>query len=339
MKPPAPTVVGRLAPSPTGELHLGHARSFLLAWWSARARGGRVLLRWEDIGSERVRAEFIDGNRRDLEWLGLDWDGAEVVQSDGLGGIRDALDALLQSGAVYPCVCSRRELREARAHDGDLDAPHDPSLRVGAELSSMVEPPYPGTCRGRFGTLAEAFEAAGSGRLPALRFDVAGTGAVRLRDRVWGALELDLAHFGGDFVVGRADPGGAHEVGYQVAVVVDDARGGVTEVLRGEDLLISAARQECVARALDLPSPEWAHVPLVTDAAGERLAKRTHALSLEHLRASGVSATDVVRWVASSCGVDVSATGALRAADCLPGFDLARLPRHAVVAPDWLNRG
>lgn len=326
-----PLVVGRLAPSPTGELHLGHARSFLLAWWSARAAAGRIVLRWEDIGSERVRQTFLDGNRRDLEWLGIDWDGAEVVQSEHLAPIRAAIETLLAKGAVYPCICSRKEVRDAQGLPESappLDAPHGDNL-----LAKHTEAPYPGTCRGRYATLEDAFAACGPERSPSLRFFVAGLGARALHDRVHGDLSIDLARFGGDFVIGRADRKGQHEVGYQVAVVVDDARAGVNEVVRGDDLLVSAARQAWIADALNMPSPAWVHVPLVTDADGQRLAKRTHSLSLETLRAQGRTAAEVVRWVAESCGLPPG--DGVRAQDFLGSFDLMRLPRSPVVAPDW----
>lgn len=336
--PPTPTVTGRLAPSPTGELHLGHARSFVLAWASARAQGGRVVLRWEDIGSERVRAEFLDGNRRDLEWLGLDWD-VEVVQTQRLAPIRAALDQLVAAGAVYPCICSRREVREAQLdapHEAPPRAPHTPA--PGSPLSDLPfttpEAAYPGTCRGRFTSLADAFRAlaaeGASDRLPNLRFDVSTTPPHTVHDLVHAAVAIDLAQHGGDFVVGRAAPNGQHEVGYQIAVVVDDATDGVTEVLRGDDLLPSAARQELIATALGLPSPRWIHVPLVVDANGERLAKRHAALGLATLRERGVSARDVLAWIASSCGLE----GAPQPpAELARAFDLARLPRTPVVAP------
>jgi len=319
-------IVGRLAPSPTGELHLGHARSFLLAWWSARAAGGRVVLRWEDIGSDRVRPAFVEAMRADLAWLGLDHDGEEVVQSARLEPIRTVIDALLADGAIYPCICSRSEVRAAQ---DELAAPHPTSMTLGPDASTgdatartveatasfsgppelaalfvEPEPAYPGTCRERFGSLTEALAELGGERAPALRFDVAKAGARRqVHDVIWGAVEVDLAVHGGDFVVGRGAADGRHEVGYQVAVVVDDAADGVNEVVRGVDLMTSAARQELIAEAASLPSPRWAHVPLVTDANGQRLAKRTRAASLEHLRAAGVPAADVVRWAAVSAGL------------------------------------
>ena len=365
-------IVGRLAPSPTGELHLGHARSFLLAWWSARAAGGRVVLRWEDIGSDRVRPEFVQAMRTDLAWLGLDHDGEEVVQSARLGPIRSVIDGLLARGAVYPCICSRsavraaqdelaaphptRAVREAHteaAAPSPRSAPVDRSTRTDfagppelEELFAEPEPAYPGTCRGRFGSLGAALaELAREGhgqRAPALRFDVARAGSRRrVHDAVWGAVEVDLAVHGGDFVVARGAADGAHEVGYQVAVVVDDAADGVNEVVRGVDLMTSAARQELIAEAAGLPSPKWAHVPLVTDAEGQRLAKRTRAASLEHLRAAGVAAADVVRWAAVSAGlVPAAAAGELHAApDALARLDprepLGGLARSPVVLPDF----
>ena len=294
--PPSSSVVGRLAPSPTGRVHLGHARSFLLAWWSIRSQGGRVLLRIEDLDQDRARQEWRAAIVRDLSWLGLDWDGEVEVQSEHLAGVDEAVQRLVAAGAVYPCVCTRREVREAAS------APHD-------EATSSMELAYPGTCRGRFGSLAQA--EAETGRPAALRFAVdgaAGTEAsptgrtlVRFHDELQGDQAIDLAHHGGDFVVVRK--GGLPA--YQLAVVEADARVGVTEVLRGDDLLVSTARQKLLQRALGLPHPRWIHVPLVVDVEGQRLAKRRGGLSLAELRDRGVSATQVRSWVAQSAGLEL----------------------------------
>jgi len=310
-----PQLVGRLAPSPTGELHIGHARSFLLAWWSARSRGGKVLLRLEDLDGERSTPAFIDGILADLAWLGMDWDGEPIVQSEGLPAIRAQLDKLIRDGHVYPCTCTRREVREAAS------APHDDGASGG----------YAGTCRGRFASLEEAESQ--TGRRPALRFRVTHE-PVRYRDLVLGDVEVDLERDGGDFVVARSDGLPA----YQLAVVVDDAAGGVNEVLRGDDLVISCARQALLQDVLGLERPTWAHVPLVLDQAGVRLAKRAGSLSLAALREAGVKSSQVVAWVAASSGqVPASDAGQKLAADFLGGFDLERLPKAPVRSPSFVG--
>jgi len=306
-------VVGRLAPSPTGLLHLGHARSFLLAWWSARARGGRVLLRLEDLDRARVKPGMAEACLRDLEWLGLDWDGSVVMQSAGEEHLRAAAASILERGLAYPCVCTRREVELAAS------APHegDGTLR------------YPGTCRARFLSPAEAERE--SGRPAALRLRVP-PGAVAFEDALRGRVSFDVAREVGDFPLTGRDG----QVAYQLAVVVDDARQGVTEVLRGDDLLASTARQVLVQEALGLPRPVWVHVPLVLDAAGRRLAKRADGLSLARLRAEGVSPRAVVAWAARSAGMECG-DGAATPAELVASFDLARLPREPVrLAPEVL---
>lgn len=308
---PHEPLIGRLAPSPTGELHLGHARSFLLAWWSIRSRGGRLLLRLEDLDGERSRPEFIEGILTDLTWLGMNWDGEPIVQSEGLAAIRAQLDALIGAGRVYPCTCTRREVREAaRAPHADGEA--------GA---------YAGTCRERFASLEEA--EAKTGRRPALRFRVTHE-PVRFCDLVLGDVEVNLERKGGDFVVARSDGLPA----YQLAVVVDDASSGVTEVLRGEDLKVSCARQALLHDALSLPRPTWAHVPLVHDQFGERLAKRAGSLSLSALREAGIKPSQVVAWAAASSGLpQVANNKSALPEDYLAVFDLRLLPAHPITAP------
>ena len=297
--PPAP-VVGRLAPSPTGLLHLGHARTFLCAWWSARSQGGRVHLRLEDLDGPRAAERFNDAARRDLEWLGLDWDGTPSIQSEHLARFTHAVDALLAAGNAYACVCTRGDLRTAQ------NAPH----------AGDSEPRYPGTCRGRFGSLAEAERA--SGRAPGVRLLVP-QGPLRIDDAVAGPQSFDVAAEVGDFLIARR--GGAPA--YQLAVVVDDAAEGVTQVVRGADLLPSAARQWHVQAALGLPHTEYGHVALVTDERGERLAKHTDALSLAELRTRGADPRAVVRWAAASFGLPSEELVSAR--ELVPHFRLSAL--------------
>ena len=305
----AQPVVGRLAPSPTGLLHLGHARSFLLAWLSARSAGGRVVLRMEDLDASRVKDGFCAGVLRDLEWLGLDWDGPVLYQSAHRDELFESALELMDRGLAYPCVCTRREVEEAIA------APH-------AGDSPGV---YPGTCRDRYGSLEEARRK--SGREPALRYRVP-TGEVRIEDRLHGGYLQDVAAEVGDFPITSRDG----QVAYQLAVVLDDERQGVNEVVRGDDLLESTPRQALLIDDLYFERPAWAHVPLVTDARGRRFAKRKDSLSLAALSTSGLEPKVLVGWLASTLGAAVCEPegGPRTPQDLLEGFDLTRLPLTAV---------
>lgn len=271
--------VGRLAPSPTGLLHLGHARTFLLAWWHLRQREGRVLLRIEDLDAPRCKEDFKSALCRDLEWLGLDWDAAPWLQSDGLPEMRLAVDNLAARGHVYPCICTRSDLKRA------LSAPH----------AGQGEVRYPGICRDRFASVEAARS---SGAEPAIRFRVPN-GTTRFNDSLFGPQSFDVSSECGDFVIARKD----RSIAYQLAVVLDDARQGVTEVHRGCDLLASTARQWLLQEALGLPHPRWIHFPLVTDAHSRRLAKRADDLSLWELRQRGVDPRVIVSWAARSAGI------------------------------------
>jgi len=301
--------VGRLAPSPTGVLHLGNARTFLLAWLSARARGGSVLLRVEDIDGPRVKAGAVEQTIEDLRWLGLDWDGEVVVQSDRRAVYQDAAARLVSAGLAYPCVCSRKEVDEAAS------APHE-----GAPTDGPV---YPGTCRGRYRSLEDA--AAQTGRAAALRFAV-DVAAVPFEDGFCGAQRGAVQ---GDFVVQKRDG----EPAYQLAVVVDDAAQGVTEVLRADDLLPSTPRQLLLQRALGLTPPRYLHVPLLVGADGRRLAKRHGDTSLRHLRASGVRPEQLCSYLAELCGLR-AARAPCSPRDLLRGFDLTAVPREPLRADD-----
>lgn len=309
-------VVGRLAPSPTGLLHLGHARSFLLAWWSARSAGGRVVLRLDDLDTERAKDGLDDACLRDLAWLGLDWDGPVARQTEHAADYEQALARLTADGRVYPCVCTRAEIERAQS------APH---LEDGTTR-------YPGTCRGRFAD-ADAARAA-TGREPALRFAVE-PGVTRFVDVVAGEVEEDVAAVVGDFPVARR--GG--EPAYQLAVVVDDAVQGVTEVVRGDDLLSSTARQRLLHDALGLPPPRWAHVPLVTDEAGRRLAKRHDDLALAQLREAGVDPRRIVAWAARSAGLAGEHLEAATPAELLPLPGLAGMRRAPFALDAAVLRG
>jgi glutamyl-tRNA synthetase len=303
---PNSKAVGRLAPSPSGLLHLGHARTFLIAWWHARASGGRVVMRIEDLDGARASREHGDAALRDLEWLGVDWDGPVKVQSQGIERLNEAVQTLLELGLAYPCVCTRGDVRTAQS------APHQ----------GETELRYPGTCRGRFASVEAA--ASASGRAPGIRLRVPSE-LVTFDDRLFGPQSFDVQAEVGDFLIARRDGAPA----YQLAVVVDDAAQGVTEVVRGSDLLASTARQRWLQRALGLEEPTWLHVPLVLDASGRRLAKREADLSLSELRARAVDARSVVGWAARSAGLEVPARAT--ACEVLPYFGVERLRREPVL--------
>jgi glutamyl-tRNA synthetase len=307
VRPAAAT--GRLAPSPTGLLHLGHARSFLLAWTHARSRSARIVLRIEDLDRDRCRPELAEAAVRDLEWLGLDWDGEPLVQSRDLSPYERACDELVSKGLAYACTCTRAEIAA-------LSAPH----------AGDRETRYPGTCRGKWRDARHAREA--TGREPGLRV-VVPEGETEVVDELLGPRRFDVAGESGDFLVRRRDGAFA----YQLAVVVDDARQGVGEVVRGDDLLPSAARQKLLQRSLGLASPRWWHVPLVVGEDGERLAKRRGSLALSELRERRVDPRAVVAWAARSCGgPDVEILAAVEfarevALERLPGAPAAVLAR------------
>jgi glutamyl-tRNA synthetase len=295
---------GRLAPSPTGRLHLGHARTFVLAWLSARSQGGELLLRMEDLDQSRSRPELADGIVQDLEWLGLDWDGPVTAQSSRLEQLCAAATTLHERGFAYRCVCSRADLRSA----------------VSAPQRGVEEPRYPGTCRDK--TPAELGQ-----RPSALRFRVP-PGPVTFVDGIAGPESVDVAADVGDFMIQNR----AGIPSYQLAVVVDDTLQGVTEVFRGDDLLTSTARQKLLLGALGLPEPSWYHAPLVLDASGRRLAKRADDLSLSTLRGAGVDARAVVAWALRSAGLEVEER--VTAREWVSRFDVARLCREPALLSD-----
>ena len=301
----------RLAPSPTGALHLGNARTFLANWLLARQRGWRVLLRIEDLDGPRVKAGAAAAALDDLSWLGLDWDDGPVLQSSLAAAHAAAVQRLLAAGRAYPCVCTRREV------DAAASAPH-------ADDGASV---YPGTCRDRFTTVAEA--AAFAGRPPAIRFRVP-PGPVEWTDDFAGPQRYaDVAAQLGDFVIARADGTAA----YQLAVVVDDAAAGVTHVVRGDDLLDSTPRQILLYRALGRTSavPAYAHLPLVVGPDGRRLAKRHGDSRLSLYRSRGVSAGRVRQLLARWCGIDANDDDDAQPTALVERFELRRLAPERVV--------
>jgi glutamyl-tRNA synthetase len=280
---------GRFAPSPSGELHLGNLRTALLAWLFARSAGRRFILRVEDLDRARAGAEEVQ--LRDLAAVGLDWDGEVVRQTERGRLYEDAIARLAAAGLTYECYCTRREIQEAPS------APHAPQ---GA---------YPGSCR----DLSEAQRARRRAERPA---------AIRLRASVtdWAVTDVLHGRYSGvvdDFVLRRNDG----VVAYNLAVVVDDAAQGVDQVVRGDDLLPSAPRQAYLAGLLGVPVPEYAHVPLVLNPAGRRLAKRDGAVTLGALAAAGVGPEEVTALLLASLGLPTTLTEALAA------FDPDALPR------------
>jgi glutamyl-tRNA synthetase len=294
-------VSGRFAPSPTGELHLGNLRTALVAWLAARSSGRRFIVRMEDLDRVTSSPEHEARQLADLVAIGIDWDGPVLRQSDRFHLYRAAIEQLMDAGRVYPCYCTRRQIR------AEVDAaPHAPhGLPDGA---------YPGTCRDLSAAARSAREQAG--RRPALRLRTEGE-VIEFVDRTAGPITGAVD----DVVLARADGVPA----YNLAVVVDDAAQGVTQVVRGDDLLSSTPRQLLLQRLLGLPQPEYVHVPLVLGADGQRLAKRHGAVTIGDLAASGWSAGDVLGALAVSLGL--GRTGeAVTLERLLDRFDPDRVP-------------
>jgi glutamyl-tRNA synthetase len=273
----------RLAPSPTGALHLGNARTFLINWLLARKGGWKIALRIEDIDGPRIKPHASGQLMEDLAWLGIDWDSGPIYQSRQPAVYRQAIEKLIAGGYVYPCVCSRKEI------DLAASAPH-------AEDGSTV---YPGTCRGKFASVEEAKKV--SGKEPALRFSV-GSRIIEFSDEFRGAQKFDVAKQLGDFVVAKSDGTPA----YQLAVVVDDIAAGVDQIVRGDDLLDSTPRQILLYEALGAkgPIPHYTHLPLVVGSDGRRLAKRHGDTRIVSYRNAGTSHGQMLALLARWCGLD-----------------------------------
>ena len=300
---------GRYAPSPTGAMHLGNARTALLAWLDARAAGGAFVMRVEDLDRARIVAGAEERLLADLRWLGLDWDeGPDIAggggpfapyrQSERTPLYDDAVERLLAAGAAFPCACSRADVARAAT------APH---------ATDDDEPRYPGTCR-RLAADEVAARAAASGRKPSVRFASDAASADPAVD---------------DFVLRRADGVAA----YQLAVVVDDIAMRITRVVRGDDLLRSTPRQLALYRALGAPPPAFVHVPLVLSPGGERLAKRTRPPSVASLRERGVAAATIVGALAASAGL-APAVSIVMPRDLVAIFDWALVPSTPVALDD-----
>ena len=324
LEKPLRRYVGRLAPSPTGALHLGNVRTFMIAWLRARSQGGKVILRMEDLDHPKDKPGAAVQAIEDLRWLGFDWD-EEYVQSERKPIYRAALEALREGREtedgrreswVYPCVCSRRDVESAQS------APH-----AGEQLY------YPGTCRSRFVSWAEAqrFLDASSARTPCWRFRVAPDTVVAFDDAFAGRFEQNVSQTLGDFPLARDEFG----AGYTLACTVDDLLMGVTEVVRGDDLLAATPAQILLARALGgcrtldvrRETLSYCHVPLVVGRDGKRLAKRHGDTRVATYRAEGKRPEEILGFLAASCGW--AKPGELTSlGDLIPRFDLATIP-HA----------
>ncbi len=319
MQASAHPVRGRFAPSPTGEMHIGNARTALAAWLAVRAQRGRLVMRIEDLDPPRVvpgaEARIMD----DLRWLGLDWDEGPDVggpfgpyrQSERRDVYEEAVVALERQGRVYGCTCTRRELR------GLLSAPHGPGTDG---------PAYPGTCRAR--GIRRGVPYASVVHQCSWRFRLPADGMIDFVDALHGPQRQDIGEVVGDFVVQRAD--GLFT--YQLAVVVDDAAMGITDVVRGGDLLLSTPRQIALQRALGYSQPRYAHVPIVTTPSGERLAKRDRPAMVRALRESGMRAESLVGILAHSLGL-TETTSPVRASELVDLFTWAHVPPDPWVAP------
>lgn len=314
---------GRLAPSPTGALHLGNIRTFMITWLLARSRGGQLVMRIEDLDHPKNKPGAVEGMISDLRWLGFDWDegfgsgrddDCDYIQSRRVERYAAALERLIQLNLVYPCTCSRRDV------EAGLSAPHSDEALF-----------YEGRCRDRYPDFAAAQAALPSSRVPAWRFKVPANETVRFTDGFCGEYSQVTADVSGDFVLAR-HPQGA---GYMLAVVVDDDAMGINQVVRGDDLLAATPRQILICRALGLEQPEYIHLPLVVGGDGRRLAKRHGDTRVASYREAGIPANRIIGALAASCGwAEEGEEISLPA--LLPRFDLGLLPHEPFAWSDEL---
>ena len=313
-------VTGRFAPSPTGRMHLGNVFSALLSWLSAKSKGGRWLLRIEDIDRGRSRQAFADMMMDDLEWLGLTWDGEPVYQSERSDIYEQYFQELRQRGLTYPCYCTRADLLATQA-------PHESDGRVV----------YPGTCRPKMvegggfldGPSARAERKVEGGRAAATRLMVPNEEVV-FTDGHYGQHSVNLAEQVGDFIIRRKDGAWA----YQLVVVIDDALMGVTEVVRGCDLLLSSPQQVWLARLLGFEPPAFYHLPLLCNEQGQRLSKRDQSLDMASLR-ERYTAPEIIGLLADYAGLlptpITQHPTPITPQDLLPVFTWEKIPVHNII--------
>lgn len=321
------SAVCRLAPSPTGAQHLGNARTFLIAYWSARAQNARLILRIEDIDSPRIKPWATEQAITDLRWLGMDWDGDPIVQTERSPLYDQARNQLMDAGRVYPCSCTRRDIEAAAS------APHE------SEASGWTPdaPVYPGTCASW-----KNGDPLPEDKPFCFRFRMHAK-PDRFFDRVHGEVVCNPIQDIGDFPITRkAESAADCLAAYQLAVVVDDIDAGVTEVVRGDDLILSTFRQLQLYEALGHSPPSHAHVPLVTGTDGRRLAKRHGDTRLSHFREQGMPPETIVRWAAKSSGLCPDSDAALseRTLDqihqqMIDRFDWVGIHRQPTIVDDF----
>jgi glutamyl-tRNA synthetase len=301
-------LITRLAPSPTGALHLGNARTFLINWLLARQNGWRIALRIEDLDGPRIKTGADQMILEDLAYLGLDWDEGPTYQSSNQAKYQKVIEEFLAKGLAYPCICTRREV------DLAASAPH-------AEDGASI---YPGTCRGRFPSIAAA--RAESGKNPAIRF-AAPDRMVEFDDGFRKHQAINVAKELGDFVIAKSDGTAA----YQLAVVLDDLEADVGIIVRGDDLLDSTPRQILIYEAMGAADriPRYIHLPLVVGADGRRLAKRHGDTRLSHYRQRGVSRAQLLSLLARWCGIEGRSFRHPR--ELVDRFQLEKLPPKAII--------
>ncbi|MFN5468255.1 MAG: tRNA glutamyl-Q(34) synthetase GluQRS [Pirellulaceae bacterium] len=341
-------MIGRFAPSPTGAQHLGNARTFLLTWLSARSQNGRLLLRIEDLDTPRVKSWASDQILEDLAWLGLTWDAGDhgdgtvrdhLLQTDRAKRHREVLGQLISRELVYPCTCTRGDIAAASSAPHEIlsnsqskDHQADSFHRRWRETLDSAGHTYPGTCAHR--SALEANDLQDSGRNFSWRFRMP-PGSFEWIDQLAGPMEIDNLGQLGDFVVAKQSGAPA----YQLAVIVDDYDAGVTEVVRGEDLLLSTFRQEVLRRSLGWPSPIYYHVPLVVGCDGRRLAKRHGDHRISWYRQGGLQSEEIIGWLAAVSGL-ISRYQPMRPTELLEGFSWHQLSRQTVVLDKtpWADR-
>jgi len=313
------TRVTRLAPSPTGALHLGNARTFLANYLLARQAGWKIILRIEDLDGPRIKPGADRQAMNDLKWLGISWDEGPIYQQPLIAKYQSVTNALLERNLAYPCLCTRREVESAAS------APH---AEDGANI-------YPGSCRDRFTSVGQARHFAG--REPAIRFRVPDE-IITFHDQFAGERRFSAARDLGDFVIQKSDGTPA----YQLAVVVDDLAQGVTEVIRGDDLIDSVPRQMLIYRALASQDrlPSYTHFPLVVGTDGRRLAKRHGDTRLSHYRAMGVEPSRILSLLARWLMIPTDRPPGC-ADDLIGKFELTRVSRDKIIfsagAADFLK--